>query len=92
MIRVVYSDVNGKLEAPDRINGFSIQRASGEMMPLIFKTRVDPEDSSAVLLYLDFPLPEGAMLRYGYGKDPYCNLRDSADMAAPVFGPMEVRK
>ncbi len=92
IIRVVYSDVNGKLEAADRISGYSIQRASGEIMPLIFKTRVDPSDGSAVLLDLDFPLPEGAMLRYGYGKDPYCNLRDSADMAAPVFGPMEVRR
>lgn len=92
LIRVVYSDVNGKLEAPDRITGFSIQRASGETMPLIFKARVDPKDSSAVLLDLDFPLPDGAKLRYGYGKDPYCNLRDSADMAAPVFGPMEVRR
>ena len=30
------------------------------------------------------------MLHYGYGKYPYCNLRDSADMAAPVFGPMEI--
>jgi sialate O-acetylesterase len=90
VIRVSYSDVNGRLEAPDRIAGFTIHSSSGEPVPLIFETRVDPKDGSAVLLYLDASLPAGATLRYGYGKDPYCNLLDSADMAAPVFGPMEV--
>ncbi len=29
--------------------------------------------------------PRGATLRYGYGKDPYCNLTDESDMAVPVF-------
>ena len=92
VIRVVFSDVNGKLEDPDRIAGFSIQGAGGEIVPLIFKVRIDPENAAAVLLYLDKKLPAGAVLRYGYGKDPFCNLRDSADMAAPVFGPMEIRR
>ena len=31
------------------------------------------------------------MLHYGFGKDPYCNVRDAADMAAPVFGPLTIR-
>lgn len=91
VVRVAFSDVNGSLAAPDRIAGFSIHAPGGEPVPLIFKARIDPADRSAVLLYLDRKLPEGAVLHYGFGKDPYCNLRDSADMAAPVFGPMEVR-
>jgi sialate O-acetylesterase len=91
-IRVVFADVNGKLEAPERVAGFSIHGSGGERVPLIFDARFDPEDGRAVLLYLDKNLPPGAVLRYGYGKDPYCNLRDSAGMAAPVFGPMEVRR
>ena len=36
------------------------------------------------------PLPPGAKLWYGWGSDPYCNLVDDANMAAPVFGPMEI--
>jgi len=57
---------------------------------VIYKARVDPADSSVVLLSIGGKLPEGAKLHYGYGKDPYCNLRDAADMAAPVFGPMTI--
>jgi len=37
-----------------------------------------------------FFLPEGAALYYGYGKDPYCNLTDDADMAVPAFGPLSI--
>jgi sialate O-acetylesterase len=92
MVRVDYSDVNGELEASGRIGGFSIHAPTGEPVPLIFKARIDPANRQSVLLYLDKKLPEGACLHYGYGKDPYCNLRDSADMAAPVFGPMEIRQ
>lgn len=92
IVRVTYSDVNGGLEAPGLIAGFSIHAATGEPVPMIYKSLVDPEDRRAVLLYLGRRLPEGALLHYGYGKHPYCNLRDSADMAAPVFGPMEIRR
>jgi len=91
IVRVEYAQVNGELQAPDRIAGFSIHAPTGEPVPLIFKTLIDPSSRRAVLLHLDRKLPEGARLHYGYGKDPYCNLRDSADMAAPVFGPMEIR-
>ena len=36
-------------------------------------------------------LGEGATLRYGYGKDPYRNLRDEADMGVAVFGPVPIQ-
>jgi sialate O-acetylesterase len=44
-----------------------------------------------VLLYMGAKLPEEATLQYGYGKDPYCNLRDANDNPAPGFGPMQIQ-
>ncbi|MEN6603051.1 MAG: sialate O-acetylesterase [Bryobacteraceae bacterium] len=90
-VRVAFSNVNGKLKAAGRIAGFSIHNASGEPLASIYKIRVDPADPSALLLYTVSKPPEGAVLHYGYGKDPYCNLRDEADMGAPVFGPMPIQ-
>jgi sialate O-acetylesterase len=91
IIRVTYSDVNGRLESDGRINGFSVHSPGGPALPLIFKSQVDPADGSSVLLFFQGKLPDGAVLHYGYGKDPYCNLHDSADMGAPVFGPMPIQ-
>ena len=45
-----------------------------------------------MLLHLYGKLPENAVLRYGFGTDPYCNLVDDAGMAAPVFGPMAIAR
>ena len=91
VIRIRFSGVNGRLRAPGRIAGFSIHNAAGEAVPLIFKTLVDPENGSGVLLYIGGKLPEGATLRYGAGRDPYCNLTDEADMGVPVFGPLPIQ-
>ena len=90
IVRVKYSGVNKGLQSEGRIGGFSIRNAGGEEYPLIYKTTVDPADSSSVLLHVTGKLPAGALLYYGYGKDPYCNLKDAADMAALVFGPLEI--
>jgi sialate O-acetylesterase len=89
-IRVKYEQVNGVLRADGRIAGFSIHGADGAAVPAIFKARVSAEDGSTVILSIGGKLPAGAVLRYGSGRDPYCNLRDSEDMAAPVFGPMPI--
>jgi sialate O-acetylesterase len=89
-VRVVFSEVNASLRSAGRLSGFSVHSASGAALAAIYKARVDPDDRSAVLLSIAGKLPEGAVLRYGAGKDPYCNLRDDADMAAPVFGPMPI--
>ncbi|MBX9604061.1 MAG: sialate O-acetylesterase [Bryobacteraceae bacterium] len=91
MIRLSFDDVNGSLLAEGRASGFSIHAADGAPQSLIYKVVVDPEKPTDVLLYLGGKLPEKAALHYGYGRDPYCNLRDSADLAAPVFGPMAVQ-
>jgi sialate O-acetylesterase len=90
-IRVLFAEVNGKLRSSGgRISGFTIHGADGNAVPHIYKARVDPQEANAVLLDFGGKLPEGAVLRYGAGKDPYCNLTDEADMAAPVFGPMSI--
>jgi sialate O-acetylesterase len=90
VVRVEFADVNGKLTSDGRLSGFSSHGSDGAPLPLIFKMRVDPGNPSAALLHIGGKLPEGATLRYGFGKDPYCNLRDEKDMAVPVFGPMAI--
>lgn len=90
IVKVDFSDVNGRLQSEGRIAGFSIHEADGKPVPLIYKARVDPAEASSVLLYVGGKLPEKATLHYGYGKDPYCNLHDANDYAVPVFGPMQI--
>ena len=85
VVKVSFSGVNGRLKSEGPLAGFSIRNAKGDWLPLIYKTKVDPAEASAVSLYVEGKLPEDALLWYGFGKDPYCNLRDESDMAAPVF-------
>jgi sialate O-acetylesterase len=85
---VTYRDVNGSLAPATHIGGFSVRSADGAETPLFFEAKVDPKQTNAVMLMLNGAIPEGTQLWYGYGVDPYCNLVDSADMAAPVFGPI----
>ncbi len=89
-VRVVFDGVNGGLVSRGRVMGFSIHNAEGAPVPAIYKARVDPANPAHVLLSIGGKLPEGATLRYGFGRDPYVNLTDRADMAAPVFGPMPI--
>jgi sialate O-acetylesterase len=91
-VRVTFAGVNGGLRADGRISGFTIHGADGAPLPVIYKMKVDPADSNVVLLSIGGKLPEGAVLRYGVGKDPYCNLRDAAEMGAPAFGPMAIQQ
>jgi sialate O-acetylesterase len=69
------------------IGGFSIRKADGTEIPLIFDAAVGPSKDT-VILKLSNKIPEGAFLWYGWGCDPYCNLTDSTDAAVPVFGPI----
>ena len=85
LLRIRFSTVNGGLKSDGRINGFSIYNAKGEPVPMIYKMMMDPADGSTVVLYTQGKMPEGAILMYGAGKDPYCNLRDEADLAVPAF-------
>ncbi len=69
------------------IAGFSIRKEDGTEIPLIFDAGVG-KSNDTVELKLIGDIPAGAFLWYGYGLNPYCNLTDSLDMAAPVFGPI----
>jgi len=88
LVRVKYREVNGRLTAPAEIAGFSVRDAECRSLHIIYRTDVDPEDPSSVLLRLDRPLPQDSYLWYGYGMHPVCNLTDEEDMGAPVFGPL----
>lgn len=85
IIKVNFSGVNGRLQSDGPISGFTIHNANGDWEPMIYKSRVDPAEASSVLLYVQGKLPADATLWYGYGKTPYCNVRDAADLAVPVF-------
>jgi sialate O-acetylesterase len=85
LVKVSFSGVNGRLKSEGPLSGFSIRNAKGDWEPLIYKTRIDPAEASTVLLHVQGKLAEDATLWYGFGKDPYCNVRDEADMALPVF-------
>lgn len=89
-VRVRFSDVNGSLSPAEKVEGFSLRRADGAEVKLIYSAAVDPGAEDTVVLKLQNPAPEGAFLWYGAGLDPVCNLVDAEGLAAPVFGPMKV--
>ncbi|MCS6830393.1 MAG: sialate O-acetylesterase [Armatimonadota bacterium] len=91
-IRVRFADVNGRLTAAGRISGFSIRTAHHHPYRIIYKMEVDKASPTDVLLHLTEPCPKNAFLWYGFGIDPYCNLVDEADMAAPMFGPVPIQR
>jgi sialate O-acetylesterase len=85
VVKVSFAGVNGRLQSEGRMSGFSIHDAKGALLPVIYKSRVDAAEASTVFLYVQGKLPPDATLWYGFGKDPYCNVHDAADMAVPVF-------
>ncbi|MGI9456520.1 MAG: sialate O-acetylesterase, partial [Aeoliella sp.] len=92
---VEFSGVNGSLQALGRPAGFSVRQPDGAEVVAIFRTEFDPEMPSRVMLELgrgipNKALPPGTQLWYGWGANPYCNLTDDANLAVPVFGPMEI--
>ena len=91
VVKVQFTEVNGRLEAPGRISGFAIHDEQGASIPLIYRAWVDPAEASSVRLFIQGKLPDNATLSYGAGKDPYCNLTDAEDLAVPVFGPLPIR-
>lgn len=91
-IRVVFSEVNGRLFPSRKVEGFSVHGNDGSPLNLIYNARVDPESPNTVLLKLRGPVPADAHLHYGRGLNPVCNLVDAEDMAAPAFGPVEIER
>ena len=87
-----FANVTGCFELTEGSVDFPSIRRQANRFPLIFRADVDPSDGSTVLLHTGGKLPDDAVLHYGFGKDPYCNLRDEADMAALVFGPLTIQR
>jgi sialate O-acetylesterase len=69
------------------IGGFSIRNEEGAEIVPIFDACVGVSRDT-VVLRLTGEIPKKAQLWHGHGRNPYCNLTDSLDMAVPVFGPI----
>ena len=90
-LRVKYNSFNGALVAAGRLSGFSISEGpDGPDTPCVFNQELAADDPSVVIVWVD-NLPENPHLWYGRGLNPYCNLTDQANMAAPVMGPIPVK-
>lgn len=89
-ILVEFTSVNGRLRHTGRLNGFTIHNAEGKPVPLVFRQRILAGSGNTVELLFAGKLPVGARVHYGYGKDPYLNLVDEANMPSPVFGPLPI--
>lgn len=87
LIRVGFEGGEGGLRAQGRVSGFTIHDRTSAPIPIIYRAEIDANEPTVVRLYLSADLPAGATLRYGYGRDPYCNLTDERGFAVPVFGP-----
>ena len=90
-VRVKFGSVNGGLASAGRLSGFSISEGpDGADAPCIFNQEIDPNDPTVAIVWFD-KLPDNAQLWYGRGLNPYCNLTDQANMAAPVMGPVAIK-
>jgi len=90
-LRVKFGSVNGALQAAGRLSGFSISEGpDGPDTPCIFNQEIAGDDPTVAIVWID-NLPENPQLWYGRGLNPYCNLTDQANMAAPVMGPIPIK-
>ncbi|MHB8719220.1 MAG: sialate O-acetylesterase [Candidatus Dormibacteria bacterium] len=89
-LRVGYEGVNGRLVADGHVSGFSLHDGAGRRRSAIFHAAVD-QNGDAVILHLTRALLPDDHLAYAYGCDPEVSLHDSADQAAPAFGPLRVQ-
>ncbi len=84
-IRVSFEHVNGALTPTRNIRGFLVEKDGA---PLEISSCVRGSDGTSVVITLASPVPDGAVLWYGRGIMPVCNLADKGGFAAPVFGPL----
>ena len=84
-IQVTFEGSNGPLMSAGRVAGFTLHGPGGEPLAAIYKAVIDPVNAQRVVLHVQGIVPDGATVRYGYGKDPYVNLRDARGFGVPVF-------
>jgi sialate O-acetylesterase len=88
IIRVAFDGVAGGLTPGSHIGGFTVHTPDDKHFNQVYEARVDTEHPNHVILESQQPITPGMTLSYGKGLDPFCNLRDEADMAVNVFGPL----
>jgi sialate O-acetylesterase len=84
---VEFENVAGRLRSGDRPSGFSIVTENGAANHFAIsldgtKVRIRSNLSTDIL--------KSAVLHYGYGIDPYCNITDEAGRSLPVLGPIRL--
>lgn len=84
---VEFENVAGKLCALSRPSGFTIINQTGSANH--FDTQIDGRCVRIRSGYSAETLA-GAVLHYGYGTDPYCNIVDEAGRSLPVLGPLRL--
>ncbi len=88
-LRICCSGVTGAWKPAHHMAGFGIYQPDGSKHSdcwIIHASR-DPQDATAIRLLLNKPADSSAIVGYGRGADPYCNVVDEADMplAAGAF-------
>ena len=88
-IVVTFANVVGKLTTAERPDGFIIEIPPLHSFHLITRTRL--EGNQVFLLTATRPKIFKmcqAVVWYGFGCNPYCNIHDEAGRPLPAFGPM----
>lgn len=87
VVYVSFRNVAGRLRSDGRPHGFSILAAHGEVD--VYRT-VLRRHGVELLSTTSRQALDGARLYHGRGTNPYCNIRDEAGRALPVFGPVVI--
>lgn len=85
VIVVEFAPVVGRLVAGSRPSGFTLVTDAG--IKRHFDVELDGNCARIRTEYLAADLT-GTQVYYGYGLDPYCNIRDEAGRSLPAFGPI----
>jgi sialate O-acetylesterase len=82
-----FENVAGKLCSGDRPAGFFVVTENGSTN--VFDIQLDGS-RARIRTQLSRSALAGAIIHYGYGTDPYCNITDEGGRSLPVFGPLRL--
>ncbi|GMV94775.1 MAG: hypothetical protein AMXMBFR82_45530 [Candidatus Hydrogenedentota bacterium] len=88
-LHLTFDTVNGRLTSDGPVTGFSLSDANGNDLHAVFRQRLDPKNPKSIILHAG-TISEDAQLWYGKGLNPRCTVSDSAGVALPVFGPVDL--
>lgn len=84
VVEVTFANAVGGLRAAGEPNGFAVVDRQGRDLRAIYKTTLH---GSIARLHVRATNAADAMLCYGLGTTPICNITDDRGHALPVFGP-----